>query len=238
MYSGYFAELKEALSVGADWSPEQLEQRIILEKERDFSFSKYENRLGTLTGLRSDVDRTYQHIQHLEEKYNALDAKIAAVDKTRHDTKKTTDKLLQKKEETEKKIFDLRAKLVDGENEIAERKRHHNAEDKSLKDLDLSIAKSKQRMEVYISEYDQLFHTLTELTTDLDKQNSQNKKLEEEIVQRKLEIDAKSSEIKKARKELEKINQLRELTKKKCQEADDERQVCYSNPFQFDICKM
>jgi len=225
LYSGYFAELKEAISVGADWSPEQLEQRIILEKERDFSFSKYENRLGMLTGLRGDVDRTYVHIQHLEEKYNALDNKIASVDKKRHDTKKETDKLLQKKETTEKRIYDLRAKLLEGENEITERKKHHNAEDKSLKDLDVSIAKSKQRMEVFIGEYDQLFHTLTDLTSELDKQNSQNKKLEEEIHNRKLDMEVKATEIKKAKKELERINQLRELTKKKCQEADEERQA-------------
>ena len=56
-----------------------------------------------------------------------------------------TDKLLQKKEATEKKIHDLRAKLVEGEDDIVERRKSSNAEDKSLKDLDLSIAKSKQR---------------------------------------------------------------------------------------------
>jgi hypothetical protein len=52
---------------------------------------------------------------------------------------------LQKKEATEKKIHDLRAKLVEGEDDIVERRKSSNAEDKSLKDLDLSIAKSKQR---------------------------------------------------------------------------------------------
>ena len=52
---------------------------------------------------------------------------------------------MQKKEATEKKIHDLRAKLVEGEDDIVERRKSSNAEDKSLKDLDLSIAKSKQR---------------------------------------------------------------------------------------------
>lgn len=56
-----------------------------------------------------------------------------------------TDKLLQKKEATDKKIHDLRAKLIEGENDIIERRKSNNAEDKSLKDLDLSIAKSKNR---------------------------------------------------------------------------------------------
>ena len=56
-----------------------------------------------------------------------------------------TDKLLHKKEATEKKIHDLRAKLVEGEEDIIERRKTNNAEDKSLKDLDLSIAKSKNR---------------------------------------------------------------------------------------------
>lgn len=66
----------------------QLEQRIILEKEREFAFSKYENKLGLLMGLRSDIDHSYHLIQQLEEKYNVLDAKNMALDKRRHDNKR------------------------------------------------------------------------------------------------------------------------------------------------------
>ena len=81
------------------------------------------------------------------------------------------------------------------------------------------------RMEEYISDYANLFRTLTDLTSELEKENSQNRKIEEEIVQRKEELDLKAADVKKAKKELEKLNQLRDLTKKKCQEAEDERQV-------------
>ena len=66
----------------------QLEQRIILEKEREFALSKYENKLGLLMGLRSDIDHSYHLIHQLEEKYNVLDAKNMALDKRRHDNKR------------------------------------------------------------------------------------------------------------------------------------------------------
>ena len=42
------------------------------------------------------------------------------------------------------------------------------------------------RMEEYISDYANLFRTLSDLTSELEKQNSQNRKIEEEIIQRKL----------------------------------------------------
>ena len=91
------------------------------------------------------------------------------------------------------------------------------------------------RMEEYISDYANLFRTLSDLTSELEKQNSQNRKIEEEIIQRKEELDMKATDVKKAKKELEKLNQLRELTKKKCQEADEERQVRAARPATYKL---
>ena len=73
IYSKYFNELKESLSIGADWTPDQQEQRSSLEKERDFLVSKLENKNSQVSGIRNDIDRIYQTVQVHEEEIAKAD---------------------------------------------------------------------------------------------------------------------------------------------------------------------
>jgi chromosome segregation ATPase len=220
IYSGYFAELKEALSVGADWSPEQLEQRILLEKERDFLTSKLENSNNQLAGVRGEIDHIYEAIRLLEQENVELDDSIGKVDGDRHQLKKETAGLVADKEGLEKSIHELRAEIVALENDFAEKQRMMKAEDKALRALDLSIAKSKTQMEVYISNYDQLYRTLQETTQHLEKQNAQNAKLKQEIEDRVRYIESVNADCKKLNKQLAQVNELRQAAIQKGLEID------------------
>ena len=220
VYSGLFGELKDSLSVGGDWSPEQLEQRILLEKERDFLSSKLENSNNQLTGVRSEIDHIYESIHILEKENTELDNEIELVDSSRHQLKKDTASMVVSKEELEKSIHQLRAEIVTHENDFAEKHRMKKAEEKSLHSLDLSIAKSKSQMEIYISNYDQLYRTLQEATQNLEKQNQNNEKLQAEIDEKMQYIEKTNIDSKKLVKELSKVNQLKQLTQQNCLDID------------------
>ena len=220
IYSGYFGELKEALSVGADWSPEQLEQRIVLEKERDFLSSKLENSNNQLTGMRGEIDHIYEAIQLLEKENADLDKSIEEVDGKRHGLKREAANMVLSKEELEKSIHELRAVIVNLDNEYAEKQRIMKSEDKALRALDLSVAKSKSQMEIYLSNYDQLFRTLQETTSHLEKQNALNQKFKQEIEDRIKYIDSVNVDIKKVNKQLAQVNELRQVAIQKAIEVD------------------
>jgi chromosome segregation ATPase len=151
-------------SVGADWAPDQLEQRIVLEKERDFLSSKLENSNNQLAGMRGEIDHIYSGIQQLEGDNLELDKELSVVEGKRYTVKKESSNMVSRKEELEREIHDQRAVVVSVEAEIAEKHSMKRAEDRALKSLDVSIAKSKSQMEIYISNYDTLYRTLQETT--------------------------------------------------------------------------
>lgn len=223
LYHSYATELKEALSVGADWSHEQIEQRTALEKERDFIASKLENKSNQLSSLRSDIERTYQYVEQVEKEIQEIDNKIDVLDKKRNDLKREAAKLASNKEVTEKQIFDLRAKFVDKENELGDKMKLHKAEEKAMKNLDSSIVKSKHQMEIYISEYEKLYRTLHELSSELEKQKILNNKFDDEIKEKQKGIEEVEQEIKHIKKDIAAKNELREVAAEKVSEVDKQK---------------
>lgn len=221
--SGYFADLKEALAVGADWTPEQEEMRHALEKERDFISSKLENKSNQLNGLRNDIERTYEHVAAVEKTIQELEEKIAAVDKQRSELKKEATKLAAKKESTEKQVFDLRAVYVTRDSELNDKYKLLAMEEKMLKSLEANIAKSKAQMDVYTREYEKLFHTLKEYTNDLEKYQTQNVKHQEEIDAANRAIESLEYEIKGLKKELKSVDESRAAVRVKITEVEAQK---------------
>jgi chromosome segregation ATPase len=134
--------------------------------------------------------------------------------------KKQSANMVQNKEALEKTIHELRAVMVQLEHEFTEKQRLKKAEEKALHALDVGIAKSKSQMEIYLSNYDQLYRTLQETTSALEKQNATNIKLKAEIEEKILAHGEVQNEIKKVQKELAQVNQLRQVAIQKCLEVD------------------
>lgn len=218
--SSFFGELKEALAVGSDWTPEQEEQRHALEKERDFISSKLENKSNQLRGVRNDIERTYEHVAEVEKLTHELDEKIAVIDKQRGEIKRESQKLAAKKEGTEKQVFDLRAVFVTKESELNDKYRQFAMEEKSLKNLEASISKSKTQMDHYNREYEKLYHTLKELNSDMEKCQLQNDKYQEEITELTRSIESIEFEMKQLKKELKVVDEERAVIKTKIGEIE------------------
>lgn len=115
VYTGYFEELKEALSIGADWTPEQAEQRQALEKERDFLQGKLESRSNQVDGIRGDVDRIYSNIQQLEVEIATHEENVNKLTSKAKDVQKEVTQTNSMKENSEKKLLELRALIVKDE---------------------------------------------------------------------------------------------------------------------------
>jgi chromosome segregation ATPase len=111
-FTSNFEALKTALAVGSDWTPEQQDQRIMLEKERDFLATKLENRNNQVASLRGDIDMAYEKIQRLEAETLSADQKSEEITEKMKEFKKISQSMTKKREESEQKVFDLRAEVV------------------------------------------------------------------------------------------------------------------------------
>jgi chromosome segregation ATPase len=220
IYSSYFGELKEALGVGADWSAEQIEQRLALEKEREFMTSKLENKNNQLQAARSEVEHAIEQMKFLETEIEGLDKKIEEVNSKKTDIKKESQRLANRKENIEKEIFNMRTSYVDKEKDLNEKLKLFKIEEKEIKHLDTSIQKTKTQMELYISNYEKLYYKLNELTHDLEKQNNNNAKLENEMKEKHHQISEVDSEIKKIKKLIQQKVDLKNLVNEKIADID------------------
>lgn len=223
VYTGYFEELRNALSIGADWQPEQQEQKKILDKERDFVQSKSENKISQINGTRADIDRFFQYIQKLEGDITSFAEQQAEIETKTFGLNIETAESSKLKEDYEKKVYDIRNNILKSEQEIIERNRTLKSDEYTLSELDNNIKKTKDLMERYIKDYDDLYSTLQTLGSELERQRHQNKKIDDENEDTERIIDGKIKENEQLMKELNTLNQLREAVNKKCSEVEDEK---------------
>ena len=224
-YTNMFEDLKEALSVGSDWLPDQLEQRQGLEKEVDYAASKLENRLAQVSGVRADADRTFDRIQQLDAEIEELELKSNEVEKKTEAYMKESAILNEKRKVLEKRIFDLRAEEVSLEDEFKEKRRQRREADRSVNDLDESLESCKKQMDAYLAEYDQLVRVLGETTSELERTKNNCKKLDIELDEKREAIAEREKDIHRDTKETKKVNQLNELAQAKCTEVDEDKRA-------------
>jgi chromosome segregation ATPase len=79
-------------------------------------------------------------------------------------------------------------------------------------------------MDKYINEYDSLFRHLQQLTSELEKQVTQNKKAEQEIADIRKDMEFRTAETSSATKELTKQLQLCQVAKENCNKVEAEKQ--------------
>jgi chromosome segregation ATPase len=221
-------ELKTNLAVGADWTPEQKEKRMNLEKTRDFINGKLESALTNVAGVRAEIDRIYDTIQALEKEIAEKDDKIAEVVDKLKQFKDKTFEMVRHREDREKKVFELREEIVKAETELGARKKMHKGEDKVLADLDASVTACKEQNEVAISEYELLHRTLQDFTSEMERQKTICRKLEDEIGDKTKILRDKASDIEFYSKECSKFAQLRDVAKVKCGEVDEDKHTTES----------
>ena len=134
-----FEELKSILNVGSGWTPPQTDQRVLLEKERDFVASKLENKNNELNSLRSNIDHIYNEIRILEKGIFEEDKKANDITEKAKECHKISHALKKRKEEAELKLGQMRATLMKANEELKSRQVKLSVEKKSLQELDTLI---------------------------------------------------------------------------------------------------
>eukprot|EP01041_Mallomonas_annulata_P006286 gene6286-12730_t len=223
VYSGKFEELKAALALGSGWTPEQEEEKENYEKTRDFLTKKLENKMNLVQNVRSDVDKLYELIQEVESQIAEIDSKIENTNNEikQHNKKASEQKVLG--ETLESKIKELQQAIVIAETNLAEKSRVHQGDDKTLIELETNLSASKQRMEEYLREYDGLVRITSDLTLELDRIQSANVKINDELLEREKYISERNNEISSLVNEAAKINGLKELAQRKLEEIEKEK---------------
>jgi chromosome segregation ATPase len=173
-------DLLKGLEVGADWRPDQLEQKSILEKERDFLEQKLETKQNEFSTLRTEVERGYETIVTAEKSIEEVDEEIKVLNNNVEVVEKQIRDAIRAREKKEKNIAEVRQKIVDAENDLAARRRIYKTEDTALKDLDSSLNSAKELMEGYIREFEGLNRTYKDMVNQLDKEKSAQFKVREE----------------------------------------------------------
>ena len=222
-FTGYFNDLKEALAEGSDWTPDQLEVKAALEKEKDFLASKLENRLGQVNGVRGDSDRTYNRIKDVETMIEEYTNTEEEMEKKYNDYIMESENLTKEKKNLEAHIFELRAEHLKLTADYHEKRRLVKLEGKSLDDLDAVLVETKDRMESNIREYEDLYRQLQDITHKLEKHKNLNKKSEVEIEERKAYIEKREYENIQKTKEIKKVKKLTAMAEEKIREVDAEK---------------
>lgn len=195
VYTKNFEELKAVLALGPDWTPEQMDQKQTLQKEKDFLVGKLEAVTLNVSRVRQEVDTIYETIHQLEKDIADKDELATNIVKKTKEHLDKTKELVKYREEREKLVFDLREGMIKSENDQAERRRLLKGEDRTLQDLDVSLQASKSQMEAYLAEYDALWRTLQDLTNELERQKNHNRKIEEEIQEKEKVLQEKADDI-------------------------------------------
>lgn len=223
VYRNRFEDIKALLASGFEWSPEQIEMKNNLEKERDFLQSKYENKMLSVLTLRNDNEVLFNHVKNLEEMILKVEKDTEAAEDKLRDINKKTRAQHKQRELLEKSIFCKRDEMKVIEDEILERKKLLKFEEKSLHELELNLKEIRQRMEDSINEYNKLFHTLECSSMDLERQKVLLSKLEEEVNERIAYNALKKEEYEYYDKECKKLVALREVAMKKIKETEQEK---------------
>ena len=90
-------------------------------------------------------------------------------------------------------------------------------------DTEKKLRDSKEQMEKYLREYDQLFRMTQKLTEDLEVQIHLNETIEGENGDKKIVLEEKQHELKRMMKESNKVNAAKKATMDKIAEIETER---------------
>ena len=223
VFEGYFEELKAALAMGADWKPEQLEQKNALEKERDYLTGKLDNKKNQVKGVRSDIERICDHIQQLEQSIKTTEDAVVQANKDIKSFEQKAVLGIEKRNGTEKELFDLRAAILAAEEEFARKKLDVNKGDQAKEELEALLEQLKGKMEMYIKEYETLLRVMQSVSSDLEKQKTQNIKIEVDLEEKAKYITEKTEDSRIIRKDIKKTKKLSDFAHEQALQAEKDQ---------------
>lgn len=197
--------IKQTLSGGSSLSYSQLEMITNLEKEKEYITTKYDNKLNLLEALRNDYNNTINEYNNIDNELKNIEKLIDKIDyQHKYDIKKLIINMLNNKDNIEKKVFITRSNYLLNEELLNESIKNINKEEKNIKELIQLNIKSIQLKEKNEDEYIKLERNLDIMRIDVDKIKNYNIKLQEEILERELNINDINNNINYIKNEIKK----------------------------------
>lgn len=221
--------IKQTLSGGSSLSYSQLEMITNLEKEKEYITTKYDNKLNLLEALRNDYNNTINEYNNIDNELKNIEKLIDKIDyQHKYDIKKLIINMLNNKDNIEKKVFITRSNYLLNEELLNESIKNINKEEKNIKELIQLNIKSIQLKEKNEDEYIKLERNLDIMRIDVDKIKNYNIKLQEEILERELNINDINNNINYIKNEIKKKNILKNLIIKQLEDKENEK-IYYEN---------
>lgn len=221
--SSQLEALQLAIASGSDWTSEQEEQKQMLMRERDYMFKKLESQNNQISILRNETSRILTLIHDSEarasksdEEKQTIALKIAALHRQ-------LAGISSEQQALAKSIGDVQTSIQQTKTDLAEKRALKKAADSNLSTLDANLAVSKAKMAEYLRDYDQLLQTLQDMTASLSRQKAQNKKTFDELTEKERQLQVRLKDIENLTRENLKLNELKELAKKKLLGTEDDK---------------
>ena len=219
-----YEELKAIADAGSGWKPDQSDERIALERERGFLTSRLENKTNQVNSLRLEIDNIYGMINSLETQLADDEKRVIDIAKKTNEVNRTAIDLKKKKDEFESRLTALREMLVKTEHDLEETQAKLSMDQHGLSKLEGKVNTHKEELEASVQQYEALYRTLQELTTECERQLHTNKKVAGELEENRKYVTERRKENDWLLKETDKVAKLREVADKTSEEIEAEKQ--------------
>lgn len=221
--SSHFPALEQALSAGSGWTPAQQEERINLEKERDYILTKLEAKSNLVAGVRMDVDKLYEAVQTEENNLSVLEKDTETLKENIQSVQKTSENEALRGKKFGERIQNLKHEINQAEDVVREKLIVLRSEEQNQQKLEASVTSCKDRMDDYVRHYDELVRQASQYTFELDKCMLNNKNHEVEIMDREKYIAERRKEIEFVNKEYKALVAVKAVADQKIAEIEIER---------------
>ena len=218
-----YEELKMVAEAGSGWKPEQMDERIAMERERDFLSSRLESKTNQVNSLRLEIDNIYGLINATEAQLAEDEKRVTDIAKKTNEVHRTAVDLKKKKDEFESRLTVLREQLVKTEHDYEELQSKQSMDQHALSKLDENVSTHKLELEASVTQYETLYRAMQDLTTECERQVHANKKIDHELVENKTYVAERRKENEWLLKETDKILKLQAVADQTAEEIEVEK---------------
>ncbi|GMH70981.1 hypothetical protein TrST_g2385 [Triparma strigata] len=216
-------QIKKDVEAGSGWRPEQEQERKMLMMNKENVYRNLDNIKSVLKATRAEVERVEDATIRLQKSNDQDFIQVAILEKEIDVKGVETQQQKSRKSNLEKNLHELQDSVKTKKAKLIVREKELKAEKVDIIDTEKKLRESKEQMEKYLREYDQLFRMTQKLTEDLEVQIHLNDTINTENEEKRVVLEEKQKELKRMVKESSKTNAASKAIMEKIAEIETER---------------
>lgn len=215
--------LEDVITLGSGWTKDQEKARSLVLEETNMNQRELDSKNKELSGLRRDADNLTSMVDRQEKELNGLKEQTLELNQAAGEKRDEAREESAKKSAIEDKLQDLQRGVKLRRDDLVDREQSLKEEEAAINRIEEQLRESKEHMEAYLKEYDQLYRTTQALTDTMEKQVKMNEGIKKDNEERRKTITNTAEEIALVNKELHKLAKLKAGVDEKVNEAELER---------------